>query len=180
MNQLTMGKTGKQFIIKDVLAYWAKVHTPGLKYKTTTNEKEFSMTLVISEDTVDALSDNNLNKAPTSIATQNKKDLKKKGEASYPAELEDDFLLKLASPALWPDGKSKVIKVVMNKEVFTENIGNGSLVDVICHVGKANDEGLSAVYLESINVKELIEYEDEFEFEEAEASGSIDDDDLSF
>lgn len=183
MNQLTIGKTGKQFILKGVPAYWAKVSTPTPKYKDPDN-KEYSITLVISEETMDMMDSNSFNKQPTHIAAKNKKDLKKKGEASYPAEMEDDYLLKLTTSDKWPDGKEKKVKVVMNKEVFTDNIGNGSIVDVIGRIGKANADGLNTVYLEAVNVVELVEYEDgnEFEFETDESDFGMkeDDDDIPF
>ena len=181
MSQLTLGNNGKQFIIKGITSYWAKVQTAVPKYKKP-DEKQYEITLIIDEDTVDAMDDASFNKQPTLISTKNKKDLKKKGEASYPAEYEDQYLLKLTSPDKWPDGKDKPIKVVMDGKPFADNIGNGSVVDVIGRIGKKNDDGLYTVYLEKVNVTELVEYEDgeEFDFETKDEFKDFDDDDISF
>jgi len=176
-NKLTVGKSGKQFIIRDVLCTWAKVHTPTLKYKSV-DQKEYSIELLINEATVDAIEDANLNKAPTSIKTKNKKAMKKKGEPSYPVEYEELYALKLATPSIWPDGKEKKLKVTMDGRELAEDIGNYSTVSVICRIGKKNDEGLSAVYPEAINVTDLVEYEggDEFSFD----SEPVEEDDIQF
>lgn len=171
--------TQKQFLIKDVVCMWASVQQPKPKYKATNGEKEFSIELLVSEDIVDQLEANNINKKPASCKDKNKKAIKKGKEAPYSSELEDLYSLKLTSLSTWQDGKPKEIKVVKDKKPFKDNIGNGSVVDVIATIGKANSDGLHTVYLQAVNVKELVEYEagDSLDFETDDDFG---DDDIDF
>ena len=173
----------KAFMIKDVLCNWAKVNKPVDKYKAKNGEQEYSIELLISEEIVDTFEDNHINKKPASLADKNKKALRKGKEAPYPEDQEDLYALKLTSTSIWPDGKEKKIQVVKEGKVFTDNIGNGSTVDVIGAISKKpNDDGLYTVYLSKLNVKDLIPFEDssdEFSFEVGNFD-TFEDDDVDF
>lgn len=182
MVEFKLGKSGKQFLIKGATAYWAKVQKPVPKHKAKNGEMQYEIKVFVTEAIVDQMDAASLNKAPPSIADKNKKSMKKKGEVAYPVEFDDMFELSLASSSTWADGKPKDLAVVKDNKPFKDNIGNGSIVDVIGYIGKQNDEGLHTVYLDKVKVVTLVEYEGDADFDfdisgDEDDFGGVDDDD---
>ena len=155
-------ENGKFFnlYIKGAVAYYAKVHSPVLKYQSD-DEKEFQVTLFVSAKDAEALEDMALNKTLLEVGKGKNKRKKLAYESDKYPEAEGMFGFKLTRPELRKSGdKNQVIVVGADgKELPPEVlIGNGSKVDVRCFAYKNKDDML-VVQLDLMKVNELVEYE---------------------
>lgn len=163
--KIQFAKSGKQFKLFNVPVYWAQIQTPVPKYKKP-NELEFAMNTLIEEDILEQLEENNINKSPKQVKAKNKARQRKGKEPSYGSKYDSFYDLNLTSPATWRDGTPRHIVVLKDSKPFYDLVGNESICDVVCRIGRANDDGLRTIYLEKVIVKDLVEYENDDEFAE--------------
>lgn len=173
--------------IKDALCYYPVVHEPKLKYKTATNEKEYTITLFVDPEAKEALEDLNLNKEFKLVG----KDKNKKRAIKYPLdkypEAEGLYGAAFTLPAKAKNGNARKPIVVWGKgnnaadvlgeakeagEICETNIGNGSIVSMKLGTYK-NEDGLLNTSINTIVVTTLVPFT-------GGSSGVVQDDEFGF
>ena len=154
--------------IKNAVVFYAAVHEPKLKYQAT--DKEFSATVFVDEDAKDNLLDVvmvNKNFAQVGITKTSKPPRKIKyalssqveeGKANY--DLVDGLWgFNIAKPEFSKKGAPMSVNVIdTDGNAFTENVGNGSVVNLKLF-GYKNVEGQLTVTLDTMQVVEHVPYE---------------------
>jgi hypothetical protein len=174
-------------VLKDVVMYWAQVHTPVLKYKTLTNAKEYTLTCLLTKETVMELKGlkPGLNKQFKRI------DDDPKLLAKYP-EYADRFEVKFTQNEVSSKGKALSVDVIDKKgKPITGDIGNGSSGQVKLFFYEYDSSLI--VRLNAVMVSNLVEYtgtksdDDEgFDFDsdtsgfDTDTNDNMDDDDVPF
>lgn len=160
----------KYLYVKDAIAYYASVQEPKFKYQSKT-EKEYSITLFVSEEDKDKMEDEyNLNKEFVKAWTgKNKKKKVKYPKETYP-DVEGMYGVTFTQNEKTRAGKQNVITVIdKDGEALPDLIGNGSTVTVKCF-GYYNDDELLIAKLNLVLVQDLVEY--------TGGSGVVEDDEL--
>lgn len=148
--------------------FYAAVHTPKSKYQST--DKEFSLTAFVDEATKDKLLDEvMLNKSFSQVGvTKTSKPPRKikfplssqveEGKGNY--DLVDGLWgFNIAKPEFSKKGLPMNVNVIDTEgNAFTENVGNGSVVNLKLF-GYKNVEGQLTVTLDTVQVVEHIPYE---------------------
>lgn len=154
--------------IKNAVVFYAAVHEPKLRYQST--DKEFSATVFVDEEAKDNLLDVvlvNKNFAEVGVTKTSKPPRKIKyalssqveeGKANY--DLVDGLWgFNIAKPEFSKKGAPMSVNVIdTDGNAFTENVGNGSVVNLKLF-GYKNVEGQLTVTLDTMQVVEHVPYE---------------------
>lgn len=154
--------------IKNAVVFYAAVHEPKLKYQST--DKEFSATVFVDEEAKDRLLDEvmvNKNFAQVGITKTSKPPRKIKyalssqveeGKANY--DLVDGLWgFNIAKPEFSKKNLPMNVNVIDTEgNAFTENVGNGSVVNLKLF-GYKNQDGQLTVTLDTIQVVEHVPFE---------------------
>ena len=165
--------------IKNAVVYYAAVHEPKLKYQS--QEKEYSATVFVDEEAKDRLLDEVMvNKSFSQVGiTKTSKPPRKikfalssqveEGKANY--DLVDGLWgFNIAKPEFSKKGLPMNVNVIdIEGNAFTENVGNGSVVNLKLF-GYKNQDGQLTVTLDTVQVIEHVAYEGKG------SSDSVDDD----
>jgi len=165
--------------IKNAVVYYAAVHEPKLKYQSV--DKEFSATVFVDEEAKDRLLDEVMvNKSFSQVGiTKTSKPPRKikfalssqveEGKANY--DLVDGLWgFNIAKPEFSKKGLPMNVNVIdAEGNAFTENVGNGSVVNLKLF-GYKNQDGQLTVTLDTVQVIEHVAYEGKG------SSDSVDDD----
>lgn len=154
--------------IKNAVVFYAAVHDPKLKYQS--QEKEFSATVFVDEEAKDRLLDEVMvNKSFSQVGiTKTSKPPRKikfalssqveEGKANY--DLVDGLWgFNIAKPEFSKKGLPMSVNVIdTDGNAFTENVGNGSVVNLKLF-GYKNQDGQLTVTLDTMQVVEHVPYE---------------------
>lgn len=154
--------------IKNATVFYAAVHDPKLRYQST--DKEFSATVFVDEEAKDNLLDVvmvNKSFAQVGISKTSKPPRKIKyalssqveeGKANY--DLVDGLWgFNIAKPEFSKKGLPMNVNVIDTEgNAFTENVGNGSVVNLKLF-GYKNQDGQLTVTLDTMQVVEHVPYE---------------------
>ena len=154
--------------LMNVPVFYAAVHEPKLKYQST--DKEFSVTPFVDEETKDKLLDEvMLNKTFAQVGvTKTSKPPRRiryplssqveEGKGHYD-EVDGMWGFSLARPEFSKAGNPMSVNVI-DKEgnVFTENVGNGSICNIKLF-GYRNQDGQLVAMLDTLQVIEHVPYE---------------------
>lgn len=154
--------------IKNAVVFYASVHETKLKFQS--KEKEFSSTVFVDEEAKDQLLDEvmvNKNFAQVGISKTSKPPRKIKyplstqveeGKANY--DLVDGLWgFNIAKPEFSKKGVPMSVNVIDTAgNAFTENVGNGSVVNLKLF-GYKNKDGQLTVTLDTMQVVEHVPYE---------------------
>lgn len=165
--------------IKNAVVFYAAVHDPKTKYQST--DKEFSATVFVDEDAKENLIDVvmvNKTFAAVGVTKTSKPPRKIKyalssqvdeGKGNY--DLVDGLWgFNIAKPEFSKKGKPMSVNVIdKDGKPFTENVGNGSVVNLKLF-GYKNQDGQLTVTLDTMQVVEHVPYEQKGE------SGVVEDD----
>lgn len=141
----------KQVAFYGVKGYW--------NYLTETNrDGMYTTQIVITEEMADEI-EAKFNKSPTNLGQKNKKETKNaaKGERT-PVLFEgsdDDYVLNLSQSGTWKSGDPKQISVSLDGKAFTDRVGSGSTLNILCNIAKTS-KGLG-MYLDKVNIVDLVE-----------------------
>ena len=165
--------------IKNAVVFYAAVHEPKLKYQSV--DREFSATVFVDEEAKDRLLDEVMvNKSFSQVGiTKTSKPPRKikyalssqveEGKANY--DLVDGLWgFNIAKPEFSKKGLPMNVNVIDTEgNAFTENVGNGSVVNLKLF-GYKNQDGQLTVTLDTMQVVEHVAYEGKG------SSDSVDDD----
>lgn len=165
--------------IKNAVVFYAAVHEPKLRYQSI--DKEFSATVFVDEEAKDNLIDvvmvnKNFAQVGVTKTTKPPRRLKyplssqvEEGKANY--DLVDGLWgFNIAKPEFSKKGLPMNVNVIdAEGNAFTENVGNGSIVNLKLF-GYKNQDGQLTVTLDTMQVVEHIP------FEGKGSSDSVDDD----
>lgn len=154
--------------IKNAVVFYAAVHDPKLKYQS--QEKEYSATVFVDEEAKDNLLDKvmvNKTFAQVGVTKTSKPPRKIKyalssqveeGKANY--DLVDGLWgFNIAKPEFSKKGHAMSVNVIdTDGQAFTENVGNGSVVNLKLF-GYKNQDGQLTVTLDTMQIVEHIPYE---------------------
>jgi hypothetical protein len=154
--------------IKNAVVFYAAVHEAKLKYQST--DKEFSATVFVDEEAKDNLLDVVMvNKSFSQVGiTKTSKPPRKikfalssqveEGKANY--DLVDGLWgFNIAKPEFSKKGHAMSVNVIDTEgNAFTENVGNGSVVNLKLF-GYKNQDGQLTVTLDTMQVVEHVPYE---------------------
>lgn len=151
-------KSGKD---TPVIAFYAQVHEPKLKFQSDT-DKEYSVDIFVTREDAEILDDDvRLNKTLFEVdVTKNKKKKIKYSSEDYPGT-EGMVGFRVTCNEFTKKGKKNIILVggedgkKLPKETL---IGNGSKVHIKCF-GYRNDDDLLVISLKALRVVELVPYE---------------------
>lgn len=164
----TGGLETANLYIKDAVVFYAAVHEPKRKYQS--EDREYSATVFVDEETKDKLLDEVM--VNKSFAQAGKdKTTKPPRRIKYPlsSQVEEGkvnydvvkgmFGFNVAKPEFSKKGNPMTVNVI-DKEgnAFTENVGNGS-VCTLKLFGYRNQEGQLVVTLDTLQVLEHVPYE---------------------
>lgn len=154
--------------VMNTTVYYASVHEPKLKYQS--DQKEFAMTLFVSEETKDGLLDEAMvnksflkvgvdktSRAPRKIKYPLSSQVEE-GKANY--DLVDGLYGFGVAKAEFSKKGNKMSVNVIDKEgkPLTDNIGNGSVCNVKCFSYR-NQDGQLVISIDTVQVLELVQYE---------------------
>lgn len=154
--------------IKNAVVFYAAVHTPKKKYQV--EEKEFSAQVFVDEEAKDRLLDEvmvNKTFAEVGVTKTSKPPRKIKFMLSSQAEegkvnydvVKGLWGFSVAKPEFSKKGNPMSVNVIdLEGEAFTDNIGNGSVVNLKLF-GYKNVEGQVVVTLDTVQVVDHIPYE---------------------
>lgn len=165
--------------IKNAVVFYAAVHEPKLRYQST--DKEFSATVFVDEEAKDNLIDvvmvnKNFAQVGVTKTTKPPRRLKyplssqvEEGKGNY--DLVDGMWgFNIAKPEFSKKGLPMNVNVIDTEgNAFTENVGNGSVVNLKLF-GYKNQDGQLTVTLDTMQVVEHVP------FEGKGSSDSVDDD----
>lgn len=165
--------------IKNAVVFYASVHEPKLRYQST--DKEFSATVFVDEEAKDNLLDVVMvNKSFSQVGiTKTSKPPRKikyalssqveEGKANY--DMVDGLWgFNIAKPEFSKKGLPMNVNVIDTEgNAFTENLGNGSVVNLKLF-GYKNMDGQLTVTLDTMQVVEHVPYE------QKGAAGEVEDD----
>lgn len=165
--------------IKNAPVFYAAVHEPKLKYQS--QDKEFSLTAFVDEETKDKLLDevmlnktfalvgkDKTSKAPRRIKYPLSSQVEE-GKVNYDA-VDGLYGFSLAKPEFSKKGNQMSVNVIDTEgKPFTENVGNGS-VCTLKLFGYRNQDNQLVVTLDTVQVIEHVPYEGKV------AADSVDDD----
>lgn len=175
----TKGLETANVYIKNAVVFYAAVHEPKLKYQAT--DKEFSATVFVDEEAKDNLIDvvmvnKNFAQVGVTKTTKPPRRLKyplssqvEEGKANY--DLVDGLWgFNIAKPEFSKKGAPMSVNVIdTDGNAFTENVGNGSVVNLKLF-GYKNQDGQLTVTLDTVQVVEHVPYE------QKGAAGEVEDD----
>lgn len=154
--------------IKNAVVFYAAVHEPKLKYQST--DKEFSATVFVDEEAKDGLLDEVMvNKSFSQVGiTKTSKPPRKikyalssqveEGKANY--DLVDGLWgFNIAKPEFSKKNLPMNVNVIDTEgNAFTENVGNGSVVNLKLF-GYKNQDGQLTVTLDTMQIVEHVPFE---------------------
>ena len=153
---------------KDVPVTFAQVLKPGKKLNS--DDTAYSLNLFINQDTMDKLEKIGLNKEMAEVGVTKIKKGPNRGKVKYPLNEHNKdyagmFAAQFSRNTVKRDANGAVVKeyeplkvVDAGGDVFTENVGNGS----VCHVkmfAYRNVDGMLVVQLDAVIVVEHVPYE---------------------
>lgn len=154
--------------VKNTPVFYAAVHTAKPKYQST--DKEFSLTAFVSEETKDQLLDEVMVNKTFALVGKDKTS-KPPRRTKYPlsSQVEEGkvnydvvdgmYGFSLAKPEFSKKGNAMSVNVIdLEGKPFTENIGNGSIVNLKLF-GYKNQDNQLVVTLDTVQVVEHIPYE---------------------
>lgn len=154
--------------VKNTPVFYAAVHTAKPKYQST--DKEFSLTAFVSEETKDQLLDEVMVNKTFALVGKDKTS-KPPRRTKYPlsSQVEEGkvnydvvdgmYGFSLAKPEFSKKGNAMSVNVIdLEGKPFTENIGNGSVVNLKLF-GYKNQDNQLVVTLDTVQVVEHIPYE---------------------
>lgn len=154
--------------IKNATVFYPVVHQPKPKYQST--DKEFSVTVFVDEETKDKLLDEVMvNKTFAEVGkTKTSKPPRKikyplssqveEGKVNYDA-VDGLWGFNVTKPEFSKKGNQMSVNVIDTEgNAFTENVGNGSVVNLKLF-GYKNVEGQLVVTLDTLQVVEHVAYE---------------------
>ena len=165
--------------IKDAVVFYPSVHEPKLKYNST--DKEFSATVFVDEDTKDKLLDevmvnksfflvgkDKTSRPPRKIKFPLSSQVEE-GKVNYDL-VEGMYGFNVAKPEFSKKGNRMTVNVIdKDGNAFTENVGNGSKVNLKLF-GYKNQDNQLVVTLDTMQVIDHVPYE------QKGAADSVDDD----
>ncbi len=154
--------------IKDAVVFYPSVHEPKLKYNST--DKEFSVTVFVDEDTKDKLLDevmvnksfflvgkDKTSRPPRKIKFPLSSQVEE-GKVNYDL-VEGMYGFNVAKPEFSKKGNRMTVNVIdKDGNAFTENVGNGSKVNLKLF-GYKNQDNQLVVTLDTMQVIEHVPYE---------------------
>lgn len=154
--------------IKDAVVFYASVHEPKTKYQST--DKEFGATVFVDEETKDKLLDevmvnksfflvgkDKTSRPPRKIKFPLSSQVEE-GKVNYDA-VEGMYGFNVAKPEFSKKGNPMTVNVIdKDGNAFTENVGNGSVVNLKLF-GYKNVDGQLVVTLDTMQVVEHVPYE---------------------
>lgn len=154
--------------IKDAVVFYASVHEPKTKYQST--DKEFGATVFVDEETKDKLLDevmvnksfflvgkDKTSRPPRKIKFPLSSQVEE-GKVNYDA-VEGMYGFNVAKPEFSKKGNPMTVNVIdKDGKAFTENVGNGSVVNLKLF-GYKNVDGQLVVTLDTMQVVEHVPYE---------------------
>lgn len=154
--------------IKNAVVFYAAVHEPKLRYQST--DKEFSATVFVDEEAKDNLIDvvmvnKNFAQVGVTKTTKPPRRLKyplssqvEEGKANY--DLVDGLWgFNIAKPEFSKKGLPMNVNVIDTEgNAFTENVGNGSVVNLKLF-GYKNQDGQLTVTLDTMQIVKHVAYE---------------------
>lgn len=165
--------------IKNAVVFYAAVHDPKLKYQS--QEKEYSATVFVDEEAKDKLLDDVMvNKTFAQVGVTKTSKPPRKIKYALSSQVEEGKANYDLVDGLWgfniakPEFSKKKLPMSVNVidtegNAFTENVGNGSVVNLKLF-GYKNQDGQLTVTLDTVQVVEHIP------FEGRTASDSVEDD----
>lgn len=154
--------------IKDAVVFYASVHEPKTKYQST--DKEFGATVFVDEETKDKLLDDVMVNKSFFLVGKDKtsrppRKIKfplssqvEEGKVNYDA-VEGMYGFNVAKPEFSKKGNPMTVNVIdKDGKAFTENVGNGSVVNLKLF-GYKNVDGQLVVTLDTMQVIEHVPYE---------------------
>lgn len=153
---------------KNVPVTFAQVLKPGKKYNS--DDTAYSLNLFITQDTMDKLEEIGLNKEMAQVGVTKIKKGANRGKVKYDLDEHNKdyagmFAAQFSRNTVKRDANGAVVKeyeplkvVDTEGNVFTENVGNGS----VCHVkmfAYRNVDGMLVVMLDTVVVVEHVPYE---------------------
>lgn len=154
--------------IKDAVVFYPSVHEPKLKYNST--DKEFSATVFVDEETKDKLLDEVMvnksfflvGKDKTSRPPRKVKfplsSQVEEGKVNYDL-VEGMYGFNVAKPEFSKKGNRMTVNVIdKDGNAFTENVGNGSKVNLKLF-GYKNQDNQLVVTLDTVQVIDHVPYE---------------------
>lgn len=166
--------------IKDATVFYAAIHDPKKKYQS--DEKEFSLTAFVSEETKDKLLDEVMVNKTFALVGKDKTS-KPPRRVKYPlsSQVEEGktnydvaeglYGFSVAKPELSKKGNQMFVNVIdAEGKPFTENVGNGSVCTLKLFAYRNQDNQL-VVTLDTVQVLEHVPYE-----AKGNGSGSVEDD----
>lgn len=154
--------------IKDAVVFYASVHEPKTKYQST--DKEFGATVFVDEETKDKLLDevmvnksfflvgkDKTSRPPRKIKFPLSSQVEE-GKVNYDA-VEGMYGFNVAKPEFSKKGNPMTVNVIdKDGNAFTENVGNGSVVNLKLF-GYKNVDGQLVVTMDTMQVVEHVPYE---------------------
>jgi len=154
--------------IKDAVVFYPSVHEPKLKYNST--DKEFSATVFVDEETKDKLLDevmvnksfflvgkDKTSRPPRKIKFPLSSQVEE-GKVNYDL-VEGMYGFNVAKPEFSKKGNRMTVNVIdKDGNAFTENVGNGSKVNLKLF-GYKNQDNQLVVTLDTMQVIEHVPYE---------------------
>lgn len=166
--------------IKNATVFYAAIHDPKKKYQS--DEKEFSLTAFVSEETKDKLLDEVMVNKTFALVGKDKTS-KPPRRVKYPlsSQVEEGktnydvaeglYGFSVAKPELSKKGNKMFVNVIDTEgKPFTENVGNGSVCTLKLFAYRNQDNQL-VVTLDTVQVLEHVPYE-----AKGNGSGSVEDD----
>lgn len=166
--------------IKNATVFYAAIHDPKKKYQS--DEKEFSLTAFVSEETKDKLLDEVMVNKTFALVGKDKT-AKPPRRVKYPlsSQVEEGktnydvaeglYGFSVAKPELSKKGNKMFVNVIDTEgKPFTENVGNGSVCTLKLFAYRNQDNQL-VVTLDTVQVLEHVPYE-----AKGNGSGSVEDD----
>ncbi len=166
--------------IKNATVFYAAIHEPKKKYQS--DEKEFSLTAFVSEETKDKLLDEVMVNKTFALVGKDKTS-KPPRRVKYPlsSQVEEGktnydvaeglYGFSVAKPELSKKGNKMFVNVIDTEgKPFTENVGNGSVCTLKLFAYRNQDNQL-VVTLDTVQVLEHVPYE-----AKGNGSGSVEDD----
>jgi len=166
--------------IKNATVFYAAIHEPKKRYQS--DEKEFSLTAFVSEETKDKLLDEVMVNKTFALVGKDKTS-KPPRRIKYPlsSQVEEGktnydvaeglYGFSVAKPELSKKGNKMFVNVIDTEgKPFTENVGNGSVCTLKLFAYRNQDNQL-VVTLDTVQVLEHVPYE-----AKGNGSGSVEDD----
>jgi hypothetical protein len=155
------GKSFETLYIKGAKVFWANLNSPTRGYD---GFNEYQVTVFVNKEDAEKLEIGvGLNKELNEVGVTKIKKGKNRGNIKYPQDkypgTEGMFGLAVSMPEVSKSGRlNKVIVVDSDKELFTGDIGNGSVASLKLSGYRNKDDALCLTSIQMVMIEELVEY----------------------